>query len=394
MSRLTSSTVVSWSGVSHEREGVLELALPRRVRTERVAPRGLPRGVQLDQLGRDLADRLAGPSLALGPVGTAEPVQAGHVAADVAGHLVELVGRDVELVRRSAALRGAVLEHEVLAGGALHDPLPHLDVAAHAVLLVHDVVTRLQLERVDLSLATGRHPPHVLGRRPLPDDVVAGEHRQALLLVDETVEERAGGDGHDVVRDSTGRVQGLLEARRHIVVGQHLDHALSGAVALVDQPRPAAGGQPCPDVHHRTLDVTPVGLRRADRDAAARGGAELDVDAGVDDLAGDVPQPLTGDRGVGLPGVLPSPKGLMLHHLHLRHRVASRPVAGRRRRRPACDRACPPAAAASQTLGASVAGGRAGGGARRASRSGPSASVFAGGGRGRGSGFVEAGHTA
>ena len=58
-----------------EREGVLELALPGAVGAEGVALGGLPGGVQLDQLGGDLADRLAGPALALGPVGAAEPVQ-------------------------------------------------------------------------------------------------------------------------------------------------------------------------------------------------------------------------------------------------------------------------------------------------------------------------------
>ena len=72
-----------------EGEGVLELALPRGVRPEGVALGGLPGGVELDQLGRDLADGLAGPALALGPVGAAEPVEAGLLAADVAGHLVE-----------------------------------------------------------------------------------------------------------------------------------------------------------------------------------------------------------------------------------------------------------------------------------------------------------------
>ena len=57
-------------------EGVLELALPRGVRAERVARRGHPRAVQPDQLGGDLLDRLARPALGLGPVGAAEPVQA------------------------------------------------------------------------------------------------------------------------------------------------------------------------------------------------------------------------------------------------------------------------------------------------------------------------------
>ena len=76
-----------------ERERVLELALPRGVRAEGVALGGLPGGVELDQLGRDLAHRLAGAALALGPVGAAEPVEAGLLAADVAGDLVERVGR-------------------------------------------------------------------------------------------------------------------------------------------------------------------------------------------------------------------------------------------------------------------------------------------------------------
>ncbi len=99
-----------------EREGVLELALPRGVGPEGEALGGLPGGVQLDQLGGDLAHGLAGAALALGPVGAAEPVEAGLLAADVAGDLVERVGRHEQPVGRAAALGGAVLEHEVLAG--------------------------------------------------------------------------------------------------------------------------------------------------------------------------------------------------------------------------------------------------------------------------------------
>ena len=140
MSALTSSTVVSWSGVSANGKASSSSRCHGVSGAERVALGGLARGVQLDQLGGDLADRLAGPALALGPVGAAEPVEAGLLAADVAGHLVERVGRDVEPVGRAAALGGAVLEDEVLAGGALHLALLHLDEPADAVLLVHDVV--------------------------------------------------------------------------------------------------------------------------------------------------------------------------------------------------------------------------------------------------------------
>ena len=107
-----------------EGERVLELALPGRVGPEGEALGGLPRGVELDQLGGDLADGLAGPALALGPVGAAEPVEAGLLAADVAGHLVEAVGRDVEPCRRRR-----VLEHEVLALAPCTLRVHHLDEA-------------------------------------------------------------------------------------------------------------------------------------------------------------------------------------------------------------------------------------------------------------------------
>ena len=109
----------------------------------------------------------------------AEPVEAGLLAADVAGDLVEAVGRDEEHVGRPAALGGAVLEDEVLARGALHLALPHLDEAADAVLLVDDVVARLQLERVDLPLAAGGHPALVAGGAALAGQVVAGDQRRA-----------------------------------------------------------------------------------------------------------------------------------------------------------------------------------------------------------------------
>ena len=140
MSCLTSSTLASWSGRLDVGEGVLELALPRGVGPERVALGGLPGGVQLDQLGRDLLDGLAGAALALVPVGAAEAVERRVLAADVAGDLVELVGRHEQPVGRVAALGGGVLDQEVLAGRALDLALDHLDVAADAVLLVHDEV--------------------------------------------------------------------------------------------------------------------------------------------------------------------------------------------------------------------------------------------------------------
>ena len=170
-----------------ERERILELGLPRGVRPEGVPLGGLSGGVQLDQLGRDLAHRLARAALALGPVGAAEAVEAGRLATDVAGHLVERVGRHEEPVGRVAALGGAVLQDEVLAHRAVHLALPHLHEPADAVLLVHDEVAGLELERVDLLLAPRRHLAHVARGGLLAGDVLAGEDHQAGALEDEAV---------------------------------------------------------------------------------------------------------------------------------------------------------------------------------------------------------------
>ena len=165
----------------HVGEGVLELALPRGVRAEGEPGRGHPGRVQPDQLGGDLPDGLAGPALGLGPVRAAEPVQGRRLAAGVLGHLVQLVGRHVQPVRRLAAPARRVLDHQVLPGGAGRGPRGHLHVPADAVLLVHHVVAGLELQRVDAAAPPARHPAHVLGGgQPgrVPGQVALGEQGQ------------------------------------------------------------------------------------------------------------------------------------------------------------------------------------------------------------------------
>ena len=179
-------------------EGVLELALPRRVRAEGVARRGLPGRVEPDQLAGDLAHRPAGPALRLLPVRAAEPVQRGRLAADVLGDLVELVGGHVEPVAGLAALAGRVLDHQVLAGGAGDGALHHLDVPADAVLLVHDEVAGPQLQRVDHVAAPRRHPAHVLGRRALAGRCRTRSARTSFAaLGDEAAAEGGAADVRD-----------------------------------------------------------------------------------------------------------------------------------------------------------------------------------------------------
>src|SRR5206468_2076486 len=66
------------------REGVLELALPRRVGAERVALHRHADAVQADELPRHLADGAAHTSLRARPVARAEAMQPRLLAAPVA----------------------------------------------------------------------------------------------------------------------------------------------------------------------------------------------------------------------------------------------------------------------------------------------------------------------
>ena len=272
-----------------EREGVLELALPRGVGPEGVALGGLARGVQLDQLGGDLADRLAGPALALGPVGAAEPVEAGLLAADVAGHLVEAVGRHEEPVGRPAALGGAVLEDEVLAGGALHLALPHLDEPADAVLLVDDVVAGLELQRVDLPLAPRRHPALVAGGGALAGEVVAGEQDQA-----DGRRRRSRGPGPPVVTVTSPASSGASSSGSTSRAATSCSPSTStirwaGPCAGVDHDDAMAVGQPAADVGDGTLEVAAVALDRDGAEGPHAGALEPVGQLGVEAERADRP---------------------------------------------------------------------------------------------------------
>ena len=129
-------------------EGVLQLALPRRVLGEGVA--GLVHAllVEHDELLGDLAHRRAHLGLGLLPALAAEAVEGGRLAAGVVPHRVDLVGRHVELV---VAL---VLEQQVVALHAADGALHHAAVAGDAVLVVHDVVAGLEVVEEPLGVAT------------------------------------------------------------------------------------------------------------------------------------------------------------------------------------------------------------------------------------------------
>ena len=170
-----------------ERERLFELALPRGVGSERVTLGRHARRVELDELDRDVAHRPARAALGLRPVAAAHLREGGRFAADVLREQVELIGGHVELVARVAALGRRVLEHEVLAHAldrvatAAGDlALGELDELADAVRGVHDVVARLQLQRVD-DVAASRcellHEALVAADRT-PVELGLGEHRE------------------------------------------------------------------------------------------------------------------------------------------------------------------------------------------------------------------------
>ncbi len=239
------------------REGVLQLALPGGVRAEGVAGCRHPRGVQLDEVGGDLLDGLLGARLGLGPVGAAEPVQGGGLAAHVLGDLLQLVGGDVEAVAGLAALGGGVLDEEVFAGGALDRALHHLDVAAHAVLLVDDEVARFEGERVDGLAAAGRHPGAVLAGRLLAGEVGLGEDGELERRVDEAVVEGAAGDMDDG-RGDLGEVG--VQAGGDALAAEDLDRTGRRAVALGEEQRAPAVRHPLLGVGQCPLGVTAVGV--------------------------------------------------------------------------------------------------------------------------------------
>ena len=237
-------------------ERVLQFALPGGVRAERVPRRGHPRRVEPDQFRGDLPHRLAGAALGLGPVGSAEPVQAGHLAADVPGHLVELVGRHVQPVGRLAPLAGRVLDHQVFPDRALDAAAGHLLVPADAVLLVHDVVTGGELERVDAATPAAGHPPPLPRSGMLADQVGLGEHGQPHGLPGEPVrDQRRRHARHSRLR----RGRQVTEPRAEALTAEHLGQALRRAMALGDQHHPPALAQPAPDVGQCPAGVAAVG---------------------------------------------------------------------------------------------------------------------------------------
>src|SRR6185503_363331 len=165
------------------RERVLHLDLPRCVTAERVRMHRLARGVELQELARDVLDRLLRLPLRRGPLTSAERRERGRRATDVAGHAVDALGRQRDDVGAGEP------QLEVLAndtGDLLRgEPLEPRD----AVLLVHDVIARLQVreERADRDAPAA---PLGMPRLAEAEDLGVGEDAQAKLRDGEAFRKR------------------------------------------------------------------------------------------------------------------------------------------------------------------------------------------------------------
>ena len=246
----------------HVGKRVLQLTLPGRVGAEGVPGRRGPGRVEPDQLRGDLADRLARAPLGLGPVRPAQAVQARRLTPGVLGDLVELVGRHVQPVRRLTALAGRVLDDQVLPGRAGRGPAGHLHVPADTVLLVHHVVARGQLQRVDATAPPARHPAHVLGAGP-----AARLSRQVVFCQDGELDGRPGEPvlqqaGRHIRHARLGRSRQLLHAGAETFAAQHLGQPLRRAVPLGHEDDPPAAGKPLAHVRDHAVRSAAIAPRR------------------------------------------------------------------------------------------------------------------------------------
>ena len=192
--------------------------------------------VEVQQLGSGVAHLLGGLALGLVPLAGAEAVQRCFVCADagVACDQVQLRNRHVE--RRLVG----VLEVQELARAVAEVDVHQADVAADAVVRVHDRVADLQLrqvldQRVDVAdgLLLAAAPCGRRGRKEfgLGDELDRGA--VIGLEPEEALCERRDGDRE--VRVAGLELGEIRDARRfYFAVAQQLEQALAAALGLGD----------------------------------------------------------------------------------------------------------------------------------------------------------------
>ena len=186
------------------------------------------------------------------------------LAADVLGDQVKLIGRHVETIGRLAALARGVFEYQVLASGITDGALHHLDVLAHAMLLVHDEVACLQRQRINGASPARGQAAHIASCRALTGDIrLSDEH--------ETGEDESGIEStRRDVHDSRLRVDEIVDQPRgDIDAGKGLGNALRRAMTLGHESDHAAFGDPGAQIGDNggVVALVPLAHTRINRDA-------------------------------------------------------------------------------------------------------------------------------
>ena len=173
-------------GRLHKWERLLHLVLPRRIHPERVADGVHPLLVEHDQLVGNLAHCAAYPPFRLREVATAQSVQRRRLAAHILPQRIDLIAGHVQLV---AAL---VVQQQVVALGAANRTLDHALVLADAVLIVHDVVARLEIFEQSGALPLTR--PCAAMCTPPAGEIGLGDHGQLRQRHIAAAMQRSGDD--------------------------------------------------------------------------------------------------------------------------------------------------------------------------------------------------------
>ena len=280
MSALTSLIAASWSGVSVNGNASSSSRCHGVSGANAWPGAEAPGRIQLDQLRSDVAHRLPGTTLGLGPVGAAELVDRRDLTADVAGQQVQCIGRDEQPVPGMAPLARRVFDDEVFADRAAGRAADQVDVLPDAVLGVDHVVAGLQREGVDRVASAGRHLGRRAHRRRSPGsrEVRLGDHGQAGSGDDEAVLQPSAGH-----RDEAGarRMFHGVAGQRHreVGLGQTLGGARRGTGAGDHHDGDTTVSSPLLRVGDRRGDLTAVGRRGHD-------GGRSQIDAAV--LPGEV----------------------------------------------------------------------------------------------------------
>ncbi len=194
-----------------EDEGALELALPGRVRRERMARLRFARGLDGEQVAGDVPHRPFGVGLGLGPAGAAQRVErrARLARADILADQVRLGHRHIELGRRLRGVARRVFDDQAFLAGVGVRARPfgwlcagaqgqHLqpDIPPNPVLQVDDVVALLQLREINVQGRTRRlRVRRFEAARALhlvtPKDLGVGDHDQPGLIAKEAAGQRA-----------------------------------------------------------------------------------------------------------------------------------------------------------------------------------------------------------